>query len=723
MSLHTAPSKWPSQLPTVFDATASSLVRDAKLLVDQTKAIWDRIVADDENAKQSKARVLRFYASTSPSKELRDASNVATTILNDADAELYSRADIFILVDAVLKKIEDTSGDASHDQLSEQSKYYIRKLHRKMLMNGCGIANPVAKKAFEQVNKRIKELVRQCTSNLHEDSSGLWLSLQELDGVPPAQIAALEKQTATAASPGLEKEQGKLWIKTKLPHPNKVLSHAKCEGTRKKIYYAIKNRLPQNIPLFRELVLARDTLARMLGYGSYLAYKTADKMVQRPEMVTSLLAEIQERIRPAALADVADLLAIKKKEEGLMGNNAKLFAWDEDFYLRLRKQRDKPDHDSVPEYFELHNTLESLLNLYGRLFGTRFERITPERQSELGVGPLVWHEDVQMYAVWDVLAGTNDTAEFLGYAYFDLFPREGKYGHRGCYGLGWGYAYSHLTKEDRFHPSCILVMNFPKPAEDGFPTLLSLLDVRRLFHELGHLHHTLCMKVEHVGLSEVDRDFGEAPAPMLERFFWKESYIKALSHHYSSLSDGFKNAWLKTKARTTKSSESSDANREPSADQPPLKLPDRTIAELADTNPRQFVNGQVFNLFLSLYDVLVHHPATHEDLERMNLAEEYNKLHTKITCMHGGEAVGDGWEWAHGESVFRMIVSGGRVHSLDMWKVGGFDSGVEDKEKEAGRRFRRGIFEPGSSQPEMKTLINFLGREPSSGPYFEWLGI
>jgi metallopeptidase MepB len=71
-------------------------------------------------------------------------------------------------------------------------------------------------------------------------------------------------------------------VKTKLPHPNNVLARAKSENTRKKIYYAIKNRLPQNIPLFRELVLARDTLARMLGYSSYLAYKTADKMVKPP---------------------------------------------------------------------------------------------------------------------------------------------------------------------------------------------------------------------------------------------------------------------------------------------------------------------------------------------------------------------------------------------------------------------------------------------------------
>jgi len=37
-----------------------------------------------------------------------------------------------------------------------------------------------------------------------------------------------------------------------------------------------------------------------------------------------------------------------------------------------------------------------------------------------------------MYSVWDV-DGSNE--EFLGYAYLDFFPRDGKYTHRGCYSL------------------------------------------------------------------------------------------------------------------------------------------------------------------------------------------------------------------------------------------------------------------------------------------------
>lgn len=276
--------KWPCQPPIFFDASASSLLEGAQKLVGQTKSVWDKIVAHvqhprnatftntvlpialDENA--STARLLRFYASTSPSKELRDASNAATKILSDADVDLYSRTDVFVLVDAVLNKIDAAMGEHAH--LDDQSKYYVRKLHRKMHQNGYGLgdSDPAAKEAFEQINKRVQELVRQCTADLDQDPSGIWLSLEELEGVPERHISTLREQTRGMISASeLEEDHPaeKIWVKTKPPHPNKVLAHAKSEATRKKIYYAIKNRLPENIALFRELVLARDTLARMLG--------------------------------------------------------------------------------------------------------------------------------------------------------------------------------------------------------------------------------------------------------------------------------------------------------------------------------------------------------------------------------------------------------------------------------------------------------------------------
>lgn len=40
-----------------------------------------------------------------------------------------------------------------------------------------------------------------------------------------------------------------------------------------------------------------------------------------------------------------------------------------------------------------------------------------------------------------------------------------------------------------------------------------------------------------------------------------------------------------------------------------------------------------------------------------------------------------------------------------------------------GRRYRHMVLEKGGSQDEMKTLKDFLGREPSSAPFYKELGL
>jgi metallopeptidase MepB len=66
------------------------------------------------------------------------------------------------------------------------------------------------------------------------------------------------------------------------------------------------------------------------------------------------------------------------------------------------------------------------------MFDVRFNHITAERQKELGDNmPVLWHEDVMMFAVWD----NSTSGHFMGYAYFDFYPREGKYTHAGHYSL------------------------------------------------------------------------------------------------------------------------------------------------------------------------------------------------------------------------------------------------------------------------------------------------
>jgi metallopeptidase MepB len=215
----------------------------------------------------------------------------------------------------------------------------------------------------------------------------------------------------------------------------------------------------------------------------------------------------------------------------------------------------------------------------------------------------------------------------------------------------------HNPDGSYFHPSCAFVMNYPKPTPTK-PTLLSLWAVSKMLHELGHLLQTLLGRVEHADLGFVDFDFGEAPCIMLEHLIDHPAILQELSHHYSYLSPEHREAWV------AKHPGQHHPDSEGEKQQPPIQLPLDAISSSLLLNPdsrakrKDAVDTQIFNLFMAAYDIRVHSPADRAELEAMDLAEEFNRMHAEITGMHGGEALGEGWGWAQGQSVFRMIVGG-----------------------------------------------------------------
>lgn len=630
------------QLPPLFNATPTSLVLDAQKLVDGTKRVWDDIVATttaqtatwdntispiihDENHKSTALRVLRFYASTSPVPELRAASQEATTLFNNAEVDLYARRDMFSLVDAVVR---GPLGD-----LDGESRYYLERLHRKFYRDGCGITDATVKEQFETRSKMLQDLGREANKNLHEEKTGLWLTPDELDGVPTGFTNSLRR--------GDGDNEGKLWLPTKVPQSGPVLANAKQEATRKKVYYAIQNRMPANVGLHRQMVLLRDETARMLGYDNHAAFRIADKMMKTPDTVNEFLDQIRHNLVPRGAQLVDEMLQLKRAEAAATGGGTtdKVFLWDQAYYVRILDDKERLPNQNISEYFELRTTLAKLLGMFEQLFSLRFEEITAEEQETIGGGePLIWDPDVLMYAVWD----RCEEPAFMGYAYLDFYPREGKYSHGGHYSLQQGF-----LKPDgkRFYPSSALVMNYNKPGD--LPTLLSLNDTRKLFHEIGHLIHALCTRTKFADSHHVDRDFVEAPSIMFEQFFWQERHIKDVSFHYSHISPKFRQKWLETLPQ----------EEQEHAKQPEAQLDDETVASLARVNRGREARGQVMNLFLSTYDMLIHTPTSHEALEATNLTELFNKTRTSMTGLSGGEAVGDGWEWGHGESVFRNIIN------------------------------------------------------------------
>lgn len=139
------------------------------------------------------------------------------------------------------------------------------------------------------------------------------------------------------------------------------------------------------------------------------------------------------------------------------------------------------------------------------------------------------------------------------------------------------------------------------------------------------------------------RDFVEAPSQLLEYWCWQAECLQRLSHHYSYLTDDYKQHWFKTR--------SSKAGAET---QPPLKIPSDLVAKLADTRK---VNQGILTLrqiAFSLFDLEVHHPKSHDDLKVLDLDKTYNSLLQDLTLMDGPAEC----DWGHGYATTSHFIWG-----------------------------------------------------------------
>lgn len=115
--------------------------------------------------------------------------------------------------------------------------------------------------------------------------------------------------------------------------------------------------------------------------------------------------------------------------------------------------------------------------------------------------------------------------------YSDYFPRESKRG---------GAWMSSLRKErfeagQRVTPLVYNVGNFTRPTA-GTPALLSLDEVRTLFHEFGHALHGMLSQCRYEKLSgtAVARDFVELPSQILENWALGPTVMAMYARHWQT---------------------------------------------------------------------------------------------------------------------------------------------------------------------------------------------
>ncbi|KAL4879205.1 peptidase family M3-domain-containing protein [Aspergillus karnatakaensis] len=707
----------PPQAPPLFTATAESILNDAKRLIESSRKVQDGVVADvapesatfasvlkplahNDNVMALESNILGFYQAVSTQQELRDASSKAEELMDDFLIEASMREDIFKLIDAVLKK---------NESLDPESRRLLEKEHQDFVRNGLNLPAGPQRDRFKEIKKRLSLLGIEFQKNLNEEAGGIWFTPEELDGVPQDVVAGLKK--------GEGEHEGKLWLTFKYPDLFPTVKYAKNPETRKQVSIQNENKCNQNIPLFREAVILRDEAARILGYPNHAAFRIEDKMAKTPKTVDDFLTALRARLSDGGLKELAQLLELKKSDLESRGEafDGGYYLWDHRFYDRLMLEKDYSlDQQMIAEYFPLQNTISGMLRIFEELFGLVFVEVSGEDRDRIATtskgDDIVWHEDVQLFSVWD---DEGEGGGFVGYLYLDLFPRPGKYGHAANFNLQPGYI---DTEGKRRYPATALVCNFTKPTPNK-PSLLKHDEVVTLFHELGHGIHNLVSKTTYSRFhgTRTARDFVEAPSQMLENWCWAPEQLKSLSKHYSTLSSDYLTAWKEQNKGQTEPSE---------------RIPDDVIANIIRT---KHVNAALFNLrqlHFGIFDMLVHEPSSHDEIKELPISSTYNRLRKEITQIPGPEVLGLGDEWGHGQATFGHLMGGydagyygylsSQVYSTDIFYTA---FKLDPMNPAAGRKYRYQVLEKGGSQDEMKTLTDYLGRPPKEDAFYKELGL
>lgn len=96
----------------------------------------------------------------------------------------------------------------------KHEKYYLNKLRQDFEKNGVGIAYEKLRDDFKRTQERIEYLTREALKNLNGNSSGIWFTKDELQGLPEDLMArCLVHARGSTESVG----ESEFWIRIKEP--------------------------------------------------------------------------------------------------------------------------------------------------------------------------------------------------------------------------------------------------------------------------------------------------------------------------------------------------------------------------------------------------------------------------------------------------------------------------------------------------------------------------
>jgi thimet oligopeptidase len=658
---------WP-ETPEAVETSAKEAIKrgnaalDAIGRLDRKKVTFQNtVVALDDLAYEAnnvgnKATIIK-QANTDP--KMRSAAEKAVKAMNDWFVGIDYREDVY----KSIKGFAETN-----PQLTGEDKKLLDETMRDYRRAGLALP-PEKRKEVEQLRKQLAKLGTDFDTNIANAKRPVVFTKAELEGMPEDFLS----------KPGIKTGDDAYTVLANVTWQfNAVEENAKSEATRKRLYIARETlAMEKNVPLLNQMLTLRNKIALRLGYKSWDDFQTEPRMAKTGAAAQKYIDDLVAGIEPKFAAELSELQKMKQLDaqpsEGGAFAAPRINIWDWRYYQnQLKKQKFAVDAEALRNFFPFQKVLDGMFAIYQRIFGLKFEKIAV---------PYKWIDDLQLWAVSDAASG-----EPLGLFYLDMFPRDGKYNHFAEFEIIGG----KLLPDGKYQrPTVTLLCNFP-PATADKPSLLSHSEVETLFHEFGHVLHTITTRAKYGRFAgtHVPTDFVEAPSQMLQNWVWDKNVLDSFAADY----------------------------REPSK-----KIPGDTIQKMKDA---KLATAGVFYrrqfAFASL-DLALHGP--HPENAPYDCVAISNPILEKVFLpidpsttfvsyfghLNGYDAGYYGYAWAD-------------AIAADMATV--FESAPEGYfDQQAGMRLRNEIYAMGDSRDVNESIEKFLGRKQSVQPFLKKIGI
>lgn len=477
------------------------------------------IVALDRSGEVLTRSILALsnLESANGTQDIQDAMTRVTPLLSEHETGI-------MLNEKLWNRIKQVHDLADKDtSLSPEDRRLIDKTYKSFLTSGASLQGADREK-FRKLQAEISDLYVRFSQNvanaMKEPDRRLWLTEDQLDGIPASIKAAYRSAASDALKANGKTDDGSLYLVTIFrPSYSPFMTYSTNRDLRKKLYmlYGSTNTSGKydNTQILKDIANIRLEIAQLMGNKNYAEYKLQNTMAKTPEAVMEFLEDLNRNYTEPLRKEITELQDYARKSEG---SDFILQPWDYSFwYNKLKNDRFSFNEEDMKPYFELNNTIGGVFGLATRLYGYTFKE---NKQIDK------YHPDVKVFEVYD------RNKKLIGILYADFFYRDTK--RPGA----WMTEFRGEQIDEngnRVLPLISIVTNFSKPVGND-PVLLTTEEVNTFLHEFGHALHGLSSTATYPSLAgtNVDHDFVELFSQFNENYLTRKEFLDGFAKHYKT---------------------------------------------------------------------------------------------------------------------------------------------------------------------------------------------